>query len=149
MGPKRRTSMTESTTSDVRTGNTIQPMKVTNGMPDWVAMSMFCGLPTRVSAQPTLDPQPSASTNGSTGRRRSFTTPSNRGASSTHTVSFTSTAESSPATYVVPTSSARAEWACRSSRRATAAKKPPTSKWPLMSMVPNSSTSVSWLTTLS
>ncbi len=68
-------------------------------------MSMFCGLPISVAAEPTFDPAARPSRNGTGSSLRRAQPSTSSGAIARHTMSFTSTAESAPATRTTASSS--------------------------------------------
>ena len=72
-------------------------------------MSMFCGLPLKLTTPPRFEAVASASRYGRTGNRASTATATTSGVITRHTVSLTSSADSAAATTLIPTSSERAE----------------------------------------
>ena len=80
-------------------------------------ISMFCGLPISVAAEPTLAAQASASRNGTGSRPRRAHTSTSTGAIARQTMSLASSAESPPAAATRSASSASGEAARAASRR--------------------------------
>ena len=111
-------------------------------MPEATPMSMFCGLPVRVAVEPMLLAVARASRYGVARTPRAALTSRTSGVRARHTVSLTKTAESRPATATRPASRRRGEAARRATTAATQRKNPASRRWPTITIVPNSSTSV-------
>ena len=112
-------------------------------MPLRVPISMFCGLPVSVATDPALDEKASPSKYGSAGRAAASTRATTSGVHITQTVSFTSSAESVPATSTSTARSARGPCARRSATQAIQRKIPARAITLVITIMPSSRTSVS------
>src|SRR5262245_7894165 len=103
---------------------------------------MFCGLPTTVATLPAFAPIASAIRNGTGASPACAASSSTSGVSSTHTVSLTTSADRTPESSVVSTSSTRGDRVAPSTRATAQPKKPASRRFAATTIMPNRSASV-------
>lgn len=115
-------------------------------MPECPATNMFWALPTMVATLPTLAPMATARRNGTGGYPSPAVASSTSGVSSRQIVSFTNSAERTPATTTPSVSSVRGACARTSVRAASQRKNPARRRCATTTIMPNSSARV-WKST--
>ena len=106
---------------------------------------MFCGLPVSVATLPALEAKASARRYGSGGSRASSTSASTMGVHIKQMVSFTSSAESPPATATMARSNVRGPCARSSAAQLTQRKIPARAMSEVRIIIPSRRTRVSQL----